>query len=72
METQRAFFISQLERVKPVVTTFLSLQCVGYCYVFSSKWLGVHLLLFCRGMYGIRIKALLGRTALDAPTINVR
>lgn len=25
-----------------------------------------------RGMYGIRIKALLGRTAIDAPTINVR
>ncbi|CAH3185743.1 unnamed protein product, partial [Porites lobata] len=25
-----------------------------------------------KGMYGIRIKALLGRTALDAPTISVR
>ncbi|RMX48106.1 hypothetical protein pdam_00002687 [Pocillopora damicornis] len=25
-----------------------------------------------RGMYGIRIKALLGRTALDAPTVNIR
>ena len=25
-----------------------------------------------RGMYGIRIKALLGRISLDAPTVNIR
>ena len=25
-----------------------------------------------RGMYGIRINALLGRISLDAPTVNVR
>lgn len=43
--------------------------------IIVSLWSSNKLVLFfsvCRGMYGIRIKALLGRISLDAPTVNVR